>query len=31
MSRWVGSYWDEEDITYVWEIGDDGGALVPSS
>lgn len=24
MSRWVGSYWDEEDITYVWEIGDDG-------
>jgi hypothetical protein len=24
MSRWVRSYWDEEDITYVWEIGDDG-------
>jgi len=23
-SRWVRSYWDEEDITYVWEIGDDG-------
>jgi hypothetical protein len=24
MSRWVRSYWDEEGITYVSELGDDG-------
>ena len=21
---WVRSYWDEEDTTFVWEVGDDG-------
>jgi hypothetical protein len=24
MPTWVRSYWDEEDITYVWEVRDDG-------
>jgi hypothetical protein len=24
MPRWVRSYWDEEDITFLWEVGDDG-------
>jgi len=24
MPRWVRSYWDEEDITFLWEVRDDG-------
>jgi hypothetical protein len=24
MTRWIRSYWDEEDITFFWEVGDDG-------
>lgn len=24
MTRWVRSYWDEEDITFLWEVRDDG-------
>ena len=24
MTRWVRSYWDEEDVTFLWEIGNDG-------
>ena len=25
MSRkWIRSYWDEEDVTFFWEVGDDG-------
>lgn len=24
MTRWVRSYWDEEDVTFLWEGGDDG-------
>jgi len=24
MPRWVRSYWDEEDVTFFWEVGDDG-------
>lgn len=24
MPKWVRSYWDEEDTTYVWEVGEDG-------
>lgn len=24
VQRWVRSYWDEEDVTFVWEVGDDG-------
>jgi hypothetical protein len=24
MTRWIRSYWDEEDATYFWEVGDDG-------
>src|SRR5215469_5007073 len=24
MLRWVRSYWDEEDITFLWEVRDDG-------
>ena len=24
MTKWIRSYWDEEDITFYWEIGDDG-------
>ena len=24
VTRWITSYWDEEDRTFVWEVGDDG-------
>lgn len=24
MARWVRSYWDQEDTTFIWEVGDDG-------
>ena len=24
MPRWIHSYWDEEDVTFYWEVGDDG-------
>jgi hypothetical protein len=24
MTRWVRSHWDEEDVTFIWEVGDDG-------
>ena len=24
MPRWVRSYWDEGDITFLWEVRDDG-------
>jgi hypothetical protein len=24
MPRWIRSYWDEEDVTFYWEVGDDG-------
>jgi hypothetical protein len=24
MPKWVRSSWDEEDITYVWEVREDG-------
>lgn len=24
MPRWIRSYWDEEDVTFVWEVADDG-------
>ncbi|OIJ25241.1 hypothetical protein [Nocardioides luteus] len=24
MPRWVRSYWDEEDVTFLWEVADDG-------
>lgn len=24
MVRWIRSYWDEGDVTMVWEVGDDG-------
>jgi hypothetical protein len=24
MTRWVRSHWDEEDVTFFWEVGDDG-------
>lgn len=24
MPKWIRSYWDEEGITFLWEVGDDG-------
>ncbi len=24
MPRWVRSYWGEEDVTFLWEVDDDG-------
>ena len=24
MARWIRSYWDEEDVTFYWEVGGDG-------
>jgi len=24
MTRWVRSHWDEEDVTFLWEVRDDG-------
>jgi hypothetical protein len=24
VTRWIRSYWDEEDVTFYWEVGDDG-------
>lgn len=24
MPKWIRSYWDEEDTTFLWEVGDDG-------
>ena len=24
VARWIRSYWDEEDVTFYWEVGDDG-------
>jgi hypothetical protein len=24
MTTWLRSYWDEEDVTFLWEVGDDG-------
>jgi hypothetical protein len=24
MARWVRSYWDAEDVTFLWEVGEDG-------
>src|SRR5687768_15288031 len=23
--KWICSQWDEEDITFLWEVGDEGG------
>lgn len=23
-TRWVRSHWDDEDVTFLWEVGDDG-------
>jgi hypothetical protein len=24
VARWIRSYWDEEDVTFYWEVADDG-------
>ena len=24
VPRWIRSYWDEEDVTFYWEVADDG-------
>lgn len=24
MAKWIRSYWDEEETTFHWEVGDDG-------
>jgi hypothetical protein len=24
MTTWLRSHWDEEDVTFLWEVGDDG-------
>ena len=24
VARWIRSYWDEEDVTFYWEVGGDG-------
>jgi hypothetical protein len=31
MPRWVRCYWDEDDVTFFWEVGEDGGSPGPSS